>query len=79
MADLVKRLWQWWKRVAERIGNVQARILLTAFYCIAVLPVALILKLLADPLALQRGRGRASWWLHRKPQATELDEGRRQS
>lgn len=79
MTNRMKRLWQWWKRVAERIGNVQARILLTAFYCVAVLPVALILRLLADPLALQRGRDRTSWWLPRKPQATDLDAGRRQS
>lgn len=79
MIDRVKRLWHWWKRVAERIGNVQARILLTAFYCVAVLPVALVLKLLADPLALTRGHGQTSWWLPRKPQATDLDEGKRQS
>jgi len=75
----MKQLWQWWKRVAERIGNFQARVLLTALYCVVVLPVALVLKLLADPLALQRGRGRTSWWIPRALRPTDLDEGRRQS
>jgi len=52
MADLPRRLWQWWKRFAERVGNIQARLLLTALYFLVVSPVAILLKLLADPLAL---------------------------
>ncbi len=79
MADWMKRLWQWWKRFAERVGNIQARLLLTALYFLIVSPVALLLKLLADPLAVKRRLDRASGWVPREASATDLDEGRRQS
>ena len=86
MADLPRRLWQWWKRFAERVGNIQARLLLTALYFLVVSPVALLLKLLADPLALTppspwKGEGdvRASGWVPREARATDIEEGRRQS
>ena len=79
MADLPRRLWQWWKRLAQRVGNIQARLLLTALYFLVVSPVALLLKLVADPLALKRGPDRRSGWVPRVARATDLDEGRRQS
>jgi hypothetical protein len=79
MADRSKRLWEWWKRFAQRVADVQARLLLTALYFLVVFPVALLLKLLADPLALKRGRQVASRWVPRAARATDLEEARRQS
>ena len=79
MADRMKRLWRWWKRFAERVGNIQARLLLIVLYFLVVSPVALLLKLLADPLALRRGPDRRSGWVPRVARATDIEEGRRQS
>ncbi len=51
---LWRRAWERWKRIAEAIGNFNARVLLTVFYLVLVAPVALGLKLLSDPLKLRR-------------------------
>ncbi len=45
-----KRLWEAWKRVALRIGNFQARVLLMLFYAVLVLPFGLVVRWAADPL-----------------------------
>ena len=79
MASRARRLWEGWKRFAERIAEVQAQVLLTAFYFLVVLPTAFLLRALADPLALERQRGSASRWVPREARATGLDEGRYQS
>lgn len=79
MAGRARRLWEWWKRFAERVAEVQAQLLLTAFYFLVVLPFAFLARALADPLALARERGSASRWVPREARATSLDEGRRQS
>ena len=34
----VKSLWSAWKRLAHKIGNFQARVLLTILYAVVVLP-----------------------------------------
>jgi len=38
---MLKRGWQAWKRIAHKIGNLQARVLLTVFYGVIVLPFGL--------------------------------------
>jgi hypothetical protein len=45
-------LWQWWKRIARKIGDAQARIILTLFYFLVVGPFALIIRFWSDPLRL---------------------------
>ena len=79
MAGRARRLWEGWKRFAERVAEAQAQLVLTAFYFLVVLPIAFLLRALADPLALARERGSASRWVPREARATGLDEGRRQS
>ena len=46
-------------RVLRVIGHVQAWIILTVFYLVLVVPVALIFRLRADPLHLRRREGSA--------------------
>jgi hypothetical protein len=60
---MVKALWAMWKSFAHRIGNVQARIILSLFYFVVLGPFALGMKLLDDPLRLSVGTG--SQWLSR--------------
>lgn len=50
----MKRLWEGWKRVAKKIGDFQARVILTVLYFIIIAPFALIVRWGADPLALKK-------------------------
>jgi hypothetical protein len=43
--------WRWWTRVAHRIGDFQARVILTVFYYLILGPFALILRR-SDPLGI---------------------------
>ena len=39
---MARAVWRWWTRVARRIGDVQARILLSIFYYVILGPFALV-------------------------------------
>jgi hypothetical protein len=63
--------------VARRIGDVQARILLTLFYYLVVAPFALVLRR-KDPLAIRAGA--STGWRTREPGARPVaEQARRQS
>ena len=49
----VKSAWAAWKRIAHKIGNFQARVILTVLYAVAVLPVGLIVRFFSDPLRIK--------------------------
>jgi hypothetical protein len=49
------RFWEGWKRVARKIGDVQARIILTLFYIFIVGPFALAIRWFGDPLGIKEG------------------------
>jgi len=70
-----KRLWEGWKRLAHKIGNFQARVLLTILYAVLVLPFGLAVRLLADPLRVKR---RPEGWLEHPESPTTLELARRQ-
>jgi len=73
----VRELWAAWKRVARKIGDFQARVLLTIFYFVLLAPFALIVRRTSDPLALKPGTPRG--WAERQsaPQYT-LEMARKQ-
>jgi hypothetical protein len=50
---IVRGLWEWWKRVGKRIGDIQARVLLTLFYFLVFSPFALPVRWWSDPLAIK--------------------------
>ena len=71
-----RRLWQSWKRIAYKIGDAQARILLTIFYFLIVAPFALAIRLFTDPLSLKPGS--AKGWRPRQTSPPGLEQARRQ-
>jgi hypothetical protein len=75
MKSIFRRLWEGWKRVARAIGNFQARVLLTVFYAVLVLPLGLAVRLFADPLRIRRPSGT---WVDRDSDATDMPAARRQ-
>lgn len=71
-----KRIWEAWKRLAHRIGNFQARVLLTVIYSVLALPFGLAVRWLADPLRVKR---RPIAWSERSSDPTDFEWARRQS
>jgi hypothetical protein len=74
MLSLLRRLWAGWKRIGRRIGDFQARVLLTLFYFVFLAPFALAVRWKADPLGLKRPGG----WLPVVRGANPLERARRQ-
>jgi hypothetical protein len=51
---MLNRLWEAWKKFARRIGDFQARVLLTVIYAVVVLPFGVIIRTFEDPLRIRR-------------------------
>ena len=71
-----KRCWNAVVAVAKRIGQVQAWLILSAFYFVLMAPVALFFKLTSDPLRLRRARGSA--WFARSQSRDGLEWAKNQ-
>jgi hypothetical protein len=65
----LKAVWEAWKRLAHKIGNFQARVLLTVLYAIVVLPFGLIVRLFSDPLRI---RNRPTKWIDHPPEVHDI-------
>ena len=75
MNSMLKQLWQRWTKIAKKIGDFQARLILTLFYFIFIIPTGLIARRFADPLALKNN---AANWENRTSAPARLDDARRQ-
>jgi hypothetical protein len=75
MPGFLKRLWEGWKRVARVIGDFQARVILTVFYAVLVLPFGLAVRLFGDPLHIRR---QPESWQQRSPGTRDSEWARRQ-
>lgn len=75
MLDMLKRAWQGWKKIAHKIGNFQARVLLTVFYGVLVLPFGLAARLFSDPLRIKKT---PTEWLDHPNEAYGLEWARKQ-
>jgi hypothetical protein len=74
MWQSLKILWAVWKRVAHRVGNFQARVLLTLIYAVFV-PFGLMVRCFSDPLNTKK---RPTSWLDHPQETTDLDWARHQ-
>ena len=75
LSENLKVLWNAWKRLARKIGNFQARVILTIIYAIPVLPFGLVVRLFSDPLRIKH---RPEKWLEHPADVHDLDWARRQ-
>jgi hypothetical protein len=73
--NFLKKLWAGWKRIGKKIGEFQARVILTVIYAVLVLPFGLAVRLFSDPLRI---RQRPNEWLKHPEGANDLDWARRQ-
>jgi len=51
--NVFKTIWQYWKNLGHKIGNFQARLILSCFYFVIVCPFAAIVRFDAKPLRLK--------------------------
>lgn len=72
---MLKAVWYAWEEMAHKVGNFQARMLLTLFYLVIALPFALAMKASSDPLALKQKKPH---WVERVRHAVDLTDARRQ-
>jgi hypothetical protein len=69
------RAWHGWKKFAHKVGDFQARVLLTIFYSVVVLPFGLATRFCADPLRI---RTLPTHWLEHPDEASDLGWAKRQ-
>jgi hypothetical protein len=72
---VLKKLWQGWKRIARRIGDFQARVLLTIIYIVLVLPFGLAVRFFADPLRIKKP---PTGWLARSDAPVNMEWAHKQ-
>jgi hypothetical protein len=73
--QMLKALWEGWKRIAHKIGNFQARVLLTVLYAILVLPFGVIVRLFSDPLRIKHRPGQ---WIEHPQEAQDMSWAHKQ-
>jgi hypothetical protein len=73
---MFKKVWSGWKNIAYKIGNFQARVILSIFYFIIVSPFAVGVKLFSNPLRLKIKTN--SYWISRVFKKHDLEGARRQ-
>lgn len=50
----MKKIWGFWKKIAEKIGQIQAMIIFSILYFLLITPIGLISKLFNDSLKLKK-------------------------
>ncbi len=75
MLSILKKIWAAWKRIAHRIGDFQARVLLTLIYAVLVLPFGLAIRLFSDPLKIKK---RSAKWIDHPEEVSDLNWAHRQ-
>ncbi len=51
--SLPRRLWEGWKQIAQKVGDFQARLILSLFYYVILCPFSLLVRFGSDPLSLK--------------------------
>jgi hypothetical protein len=71
-----KRLWDGWMTVARVIGNFNARLIISLFYFIFMVPLGLVMGTARDFLGIREKP--SSSWQHKPGQPRSVEEGRKQ-
>ena len=79
MPIMLRRAWEAWKRFAFWLGDKQATLIYTVLYFVMIGPVALVRRLVSDPLLARPGvRQQETFWRLRTQTPPTLVEARRQ-
>ncbi|MBN1316179.1 MAG: hypothetical protein JXA42_11940 [Anaerolineales bacterium] len=75
-SKLLAKLWDGWKRFANRLGNYQSRIWLAFIYFLLIVPFGLIMRLFMNPWKSVKTEGTA--WVKRESTKTDITSARNQ-
>jgi len=78
MFSVLHRAWMGWKRLGKKIGDFQARLLLTVFYFILLSPFALGVRWWSDPLGI-KSRAAPGWRLRNDSTFSPMERATKQS
>jgi hypothetical protein len=70
-------LWRRVKGFARKVGDFQARVILSLLYLVIIGPHALVVRIFTDPLRLRAER-LPEWLIRHRPVARRLAQARRQ-
>src|SRR5579863_1987709 len=75
MWNMLKRAWAAWKAFGKKVGNFQARVLLTIFYAVLMLPFGLAARWFSDPLRIKK---LPDAWLDHPDEAYDMEWAHKQ-
>ena len=75
--NLIKKFWEKWQIFGHKVGNFQARLILSLFYFIVICPFAAVVKFGSKPLRLRISNG-SNWLLDEGDGGDLLARARRQ-
>ena len=73
--NILRAVWQMWKKVGQFIGDFIACIVLTIFYFTIFIPFGLIVRLFNDPLRMKDKLGGV--WIERTTRDRLMEDARR--
>ena len=73
--EVLRKVWEAWKRFGRLMGDMIGRLVLTVFYFTLFMPFALGVRLFGDPMAI-RPSGRVKW-VERTTHDLTLEDARR--
>ncbi len=76
LMTILKKAWNTWKRISQRVGDFVARAALSLFYFTVCTPFALAVRLFQDPLRQEAGKCKSHWEITRV-QTDNIDDARR--
>jgi len=74
----LRRIWEGWKKIARKIGDFNARVILTIFYLLLLMPFAILVKAFTDPLEIKKN-AKKGWQLREEnPDITPMERAVKQ-
>lgn len=73
---MLKKLWNFWIKLAQQIGELNSKLILSIFYFLILAPVAIIYKIKCDTLQIKK-RKKNLW--HQYTKIENIDSLKRQS
>ena len=75
--SFIKKFWEKWKIFGHKVGNFQARLILSLFYFIVICPFAVVIKFGSRPLRLTMLHA-SNWLPHQGEGGDVMSRARRQ-
>lgn len=78
MGNVLKHIYQGWKKLAFRLASIQNMVILSIVYILVIGPIWLLLKLIRKDLINSKPLKDKSFWIERKMEKTEIEDFYRQ-